>query len=65
MSEPAICCRGVGKVWAALEVQGTEWTASGIAQVVLSGYAYHGRLDRPAFVGVAKGGAEGKPDRPS
>jgi molecular chaperone GrpE len=50
---------------AMFEVQGTEWPAGVVAQVVLAGYGHHGRLVRPAFVGVAKGGVEGKPDRPS
>jgi molecular chaperone GrpE len=38
------------------EVEGNEWPAGTIAQMVLPGYAYHERLLRPAFVGVAKGG---------
>src|ERR1700737_933371 len=42
---------------AMFEVEGSEWPAGAIAQIVLPGYAYHERLLRPAFVGVAKGGA--------
>jgi molecular chaperone GrpE len=42
---------------AMFEVEGSEWPAGTIAQIVLPGYAYHERLLRPAFVGVAKGGA--------
>jgi molecular chaperone GrpE len=41
---------------AMFEVEGNEWPAGTIAQMVLPGYAYHKRLLRPAFVGVAKGG---------
>ena len=43
---------------AMFEVEGSEWPAGAIAQIVLPGYAYHERLLRPVFVGVAKGGAE-------
>ena len=41
---------------AMFEVEGNEWPAGTIAQMVLPGDAYHKRLLRPAFVGVAKGG---------
>ena len=43
---------------AMFEVEGSEWPAGTIAQIVLPGYAYHERLLRPVFVGVAKSGAE-------
>src|SRR3984893_1237197 len=43
---------------AMFEVEGSEWPAGTIAQIVLPGYAYHERLLRPVFVDVAKGGAE-------
>ena len=38
---------------AMFEVEGSEREPGTIAQVVLPGYAYHERLLRPAFVGVA------------
>jgi molecular chaperone GrpE len=46
---------------AMFEVDGSEWESGTIAQVVLPGYAYHERLIRPAFVGVARQG----PQRPA
>ena len=42
---------------AMFEVEGTGCEPGTIAQVVLPGYAYHERLLRPAFVGVAKQGS--------
>jgi molecular chaperone GrpE len=39
---------------AMFEVDGSEWEPGTIAQIVLPGYAYHERLIRPAFVGVAR-----------
>ena len=39
---------------AMFEVEGSECEPGTIAQVVLPGYAYHERLIRPAFVGVAR-----------
>jgi molecular chaperone GrpE len=43
---------------AMFEVEGTACEPGTIAQVVLPGYAYHERLLRPAFVGVAKQGSQ-------
>jgi molecular chaperone GrpE len=43
---------------AMFEVDGSERESGAIAQVVLPGYAYHERLIRPAFVGVAKRGPQ-------
>jgi molecular chaperone GrpE len=49
---------------AMFEVEGGECPPGTIAQVVLPGYAYHERLLRPAFVGVAKSSnAEGQDRR--
>lgn len=45
---------------AMFEVEGSECEPGTIAQVVLPGYAYHERLLRPAFVGVA-GRSPGRP----
>jgi molecular chaperone GrpE len=45
---------------AMFEVEGSECEPGRIAQVVLPGYAYHERLLRPAFVGVA-GRSPGRP----
>jgi molecular chaperone GrpE len=42
---------------AMFEVEGSGCEPGTIAQVVLPGYAYHERLLRPAFVGVAKQGS--------
>jgi molecular chaperone GrpE len=42
---------------AMFEVEGSKWDAGTIAQIVLPGYAYHERLLRPAFVGIAKAGS--------
>jgi molecular chaperone GrpE len=39
---------------AMFEVEADDWEPGAIAQIVLPGYAYHERLLRPAFVGVAK-----------
>ena len=39
---------------AMFEVDGSECEPGTIAQMVLPGYAYHERLIRPAFVGVAR-----------
>jgi molecular chaperone GrpE len=39
---------------AMFEVEGSECEPGTIAQMVLPGYAYHERLIRPAFVGVAR-----------
>jgi molecular chaperone GrpE len=36
------------------EVENSQCEPGTIAQMVLPGYAYHERLIRPAFVGVAK-----------
>ena len=43
---------------AMFEVDGSGCEPGTIAQVVLPGYAYHERLLRPAFVGVAKQGSQ-------
>ena len=46
-----------GRHQAMFEVEGSGCEPGTIAQVVLPGYAYHERLLRPAFVGVAKQGS--------
>jgi molecular chaperone GrpE len=43
---------------AMFEVDGSEFEPGTIAQMVLPGYAYHERLIRPAFVGVARKDAQ-------
>ena len=45
---------------AIFEVEGSERAPGTIAEVVLPGYAYHERLLRPAFVGVAKSSNAGR-----
>ena len=45
---------------AIFEVEGSERSPGTIAEVVLPGYAYHERLLRPAFVGVAKSSNAGR-----
>ena len=45
---------------AIFEVAGSERAPGTIAEVVLPGYAYHERLLRPAFVGVAKSSNAGR-----
>jgi molecular chaperone GrpE len=48
---------------ALFEVEGSDFPAGTVAEILLPGYAYHERLLRPALVGVAKSHATPPPDR--
>ena len=48
---------------ALFEVEGGDYPAGTVAEILLPGYAYHERLLRPALVGVAKSRAAPTPDR--
>jgi molecular chaperone GrpE len=48
---------------ALFEVEGGDYPAGTVAEILLPGYAYHERLLRPALVGVAKSRAAQAPGR--
>ena len=48
---------------ALFEVEGRDYPAGTVAEILLPGYAYHERLLRPALVGVAKSRAAQAPGR--
>ena len=48
---------------ALFEVEGRDYPAGTVAEILLPGYAYHERLLRPALVGVAKSRAAPTPNR--